>query len=167
MESDGAASSRRRSGGGGVRSEHSSSTQGVYVPRVERIEKELLRSVTAGSMQYPTYQEQRTTLIACSSDAHSSSRQLTIVSLFQGRLPHCKFFMWLDVFTAKITNDAAGKIGEEEQDVREQFGRIELEKLIHDLENRVAMLEKKNHMNLFYIITMFVVLVFAYFVNFG
>ncbi|MED6170795.1 hypothetical protein PIB30_034596 [Stylosanthes scabra] len=33
MESDGAASSRRRSGGG-VRSEHSSSTQGVYVPRV-------------------------------------------------------------------------------------------------------------------------------------
>ncbi|MED6190183.1 hypothetical protein PIB30_103198, partial [Stylosanthes scabra] len=34
MESDGAASSRRPSGGGGVRSEHLSSTQGVYVPRV-------------------------------------------------------------------------------------------------------------------------------------
>ncbi|MED6223845.1 hypothetical protein PIB30_078056, partial [Stylosanthes scabra] len=148
MESDGAASSRRQSGGGGVRSEHSSSTQGVYVPRVGEDREGVAPKCHCGVYAIPYL----------SRTESNPNRMFFGCPFFKGRLPHCKFFMWLDVFTAKMTNVAAGKIGEEEQDVREQFGRIDLEKLIHNLDNRVAILEKKNHMNLFYVITMFVVL---------
>ncbi|MED6224092.1 hypothetical protein PIB30_080427 [Stylosanthes scabra] len=104
MESDGAASSRRRSSGGGVKSEHSSSMQGVYVPRVGEEREGVAPKCHCGVYPIPYLSRTESNPIACYSD---------------GRLPHCKFFMWLDVFTVQIANDAAGKIGEEEQDVRE------------------------------------------------
>ncbi|MED6155903.1 hypothetical protein PIB30_009678 [Stylosanthes scabra] len=140
MESDGVASSSKRSGrsGGGGRSERSSSTQGVYVP-------------TVGEERHGVAPKCRCGVYA--------------IPYLSRNLPYCRFFMWLDEFTANIANEAAGRVGEQEQDVREQFGRIELEIMMHDLEERVAALEKKKFMNSFYVIAMLLASLCVYFVK--
>ncbi|MED6219178.1 hypothetical protein PIB30_033386 [Stylosanthes scabra] len=157
MESDGAASSSRRSGrsGGGGKSERSSSTQGVYVPIVGEEREGVALKCHCGVYAIPYL-----------SRTESNPNRLFFGCLFfKGRLPHCNFFMWLDVFTAKIANGATGKVGEQKQNVRKQFGKIELEILMHDLEKRVAVLKKKKYMNLFYVIAMLLVLLCVYLVK--
>ncbi|MED6196424.1 hypothetical protein PIB30_047377 [Stylosanthes scabra] len=114
----------------------------------ERRDMELLRSVAERYMQYLTYHVLRATLIAYSFVVHSS-----------------RYFMWLDEFTANIANEAAGRVGEQEQDVGEHFGRIELKIMMHDLEERVAALEKKKFMSSFYVIAMLLALLYVYFVK--
>ncbi|MED6143424.1 hypothetical protein PIB30_005998 [Stylosanthes scabra] len=160
MESDGVASSCRRSGrsgrsGGGGRSERSSSTQGVYVPTVGEERHGVAPKCCCGVYAIPYL----------SRTESNPNRLFFGCPFFKGNLPYCRYFMWLDEFTANIASEAAGRVGEQEQDVREHFGRIELEIVMHDLEERVAALEKKRFMSSFYVIAMLLVLLCVYFVK--
>ncbi|MED6132804.1 hypothetical protein PIB30_022268 [Stylosanthes scabra] len=78
---------------------------------------------------------------------------------YGGRLPHCKFFMWLDRCIAKLGNVVAGKCGEEVEDAAEHFSRMELEWRVSDFEKRVGCLEqRKKNMCWCYVMCLFVVL---------
>ncbi|MED6195152.1 hypothetical protein PIB30_035367 [Stylosanthes scabra] len=138
MESDRAASSHRRSGGGG-RSERSSSTQGVCVPREGQEREGVAPKCHCGVYTIPYL----------SKTEMNPNREIAPLQVLYVA----------DLFTARIANDSSGKAAIEEVDVREQFSRNELENRMHDLENRVAVLEKKKYINLYYVIAMFVVVV--------
>ncbi|MED6187545.1 hypothetical protein PIB30_077518, partial [Stylosanthes scabra] len=60
------------------------------------------------------------------------------------RLNHCKFFLWLDQHAANIERVANRKIiKEEEDDVDEHFWRLDIEKRVSDLEDKIASIERK------------------------
>ncbi|MED6138586.1 hypothetical protein PIB30_075659 [Stylosanthes scabra] len=102
MESDGAASNPKQNAGGG-RSERSSSTQGIYDPRVGKERDEVAPKCHYGVYTILYLSKTTRTLIAC--------------------------------------NATVGKFGEEKEDVKEHFTRIEVKNRVSDLENKAATME--------------------------
>ncbi|MED6112656.1 hypothetical protein PIB30_063586 [Stylosanthes scabra] len=150
MESDGAASSSRRS-------ERSSSTQGVYAPRLGEQMDGVAPKCSCGAYA----------ILYLSKTVNNPNRLFFGCPFFKGRLPHCRFFMWLDRYTAKLGNDASGKCAEEVEDVSDQFSRMQCEWRFSELEKRVACLEKKKNDLLYIVMGLLVVLVALYDVAFA
>ncbi|MED6113044.1 hypothetical protein PIB30_067353 [Stylosanthes scabra] len=92
MDSDRAASSQRWSAGAG-RSDRSSSIQGVYVPTPEEERPgEVALKCHCGVYAIPYL----------SRTESNPNRLFFGCPFFKARLTHYKFFMWLDVYTARV-----------------------------------------------------------------
>ncbi|MED6139526.1 hypothetical protein PIB30_084634 [Stylosanthes scabra] len=146
MASDGAATSSRRS-------ERFSSTQGIYFLRL----REEMDGV-APKCRCGVY-----AILSLSKTSSNPNRLFFGCPFFKGRLPHCKFFMWLDQYTAKICTIEAGNCGEVVEDVTEHFSKIKYEWRLYELEKRVASLEqRKKNMYLCYVMGLCLFLVAVY-----
>ncbi|MED6199881.1 hypothetical protein PIB30_079959 [Stylosanthes scabra] len=146
MESDGAATSSRRS-------ERSSSTQGVYMPSLGEEMDGVAPKCRCGVYA----------ILYLSKTSGNPNRLFFGCPFFKGKLPYCKFFMWLDQYTAKIGKAAAGNCGEGAEDVTDHFSRMEHERRFSELEKRIACLEqRKKNMYLCYIMGLFLFLVAVY-----
>ncbi|MED6174763.1 hypothetical protein PIB30_072124 [Stylosanthes scabra] len=146
MESESAATSSRRR-------ERSSSTQGVNVPRF----REEMSGV-APKCRCGVY-----AILYLSKTVSNPNRLFFGCPFFKGRLPHCKFFMWLDQYIAKMGNGDPGKCGEHVEDVAEHLSKMEYEWRLTELEKRVGCLEqRKKTMSMCYVVGMFLVIVVVY-----
>ncbi|MED6106934.1 hypothetical protein PIB30_009234 [Stylosanthes scabra] len=145
MENEGAATSSRRS-------ERSSSTQGVYVPTVGEDMDGVAPKCRCGVYA----------ILYLSKTASNPNRLFFGCPLFNGRMPHCKSFLWLDEHTTKLGVGGAGKRGEEVEDVAEHFCRMEYERRFFELEKRVgAMEQRKKILYLCYVVGFSVVIIAA------
>ncbi|MED6170665.1 hypothetical protein PIB30_033232 [Stylosanthes scabra] len=146
MESDGAATSSRRS-------ERSSSTQGVYMPSVGEEMDEVAPKCRCGVY----------VILYLSKTSSNPNRLFLGCPFYKGRIPYCRYFKWLDQFTAKIDKVVAAKCGEGAEDVHEHFSRMEHEWRFSELEKRIAYLEqRKKSMHLCYVVGLFLFLVGVY-----
>ncbi|MED6180205.1 hypothetical protein PIB30_008063 [Stylosanthes scabra] len=129
MESNGGAGSSRRS------DRSSSSTQGVYLPRPGEE-----RDVVAPKCRCGVY-----AILYLSRTEKNPNRLFFGCPFFRGGFPLCKFFEWLDRYTAKLLHGAAiENCGEEGDELNVHFSRMELEWRVAELEKRIGCLEERN-----------------------
>ncbi|MED6126843.1 hypothetical protein PIB30_082418 [Stylosanthes scabra] len=134
MESEGGSSASRRSAGGGRGDRSSAETQGFFAAKVGHE-----RDGAAPKCHCGVY-----AVLYLSKTSNNPNRLFFGCSFFKIRLNHCKFFLWLDQHAANIERVADRKIvKEEEDDVDEHFWRLDIEKRVSDLEDKIASIEKK------------------------
>ncbi|MED6123688.1 hypothetical protein PIB30_051507, partial [Stylosanthes scabra] len=129
MESEGMSSGPRGSAGGvGRRSERSSSsTQGVFLPKGVEDRDGLAPKCHCGVYA----------VLYMSKTANNPNRLFCGCPFFmKARLPHCKFFCWLDRHTKQLEKIGNVKCAEDNEDVDQH------------LEERVTSMEMRNKLNL-------------------
>ncbi|MED6173002.1 hypothetical protein PIB30_055287 [Stylosanthes scabra] len=137
MEIDGGVSSNSRRSDGAGRSEHSSGTQRVFVGKVGEDWDGVAPKCRCGVYA----------ILYRSKTRSNPNRLFFGCPFFKTSTPHCKFFLWLDVHTAQLGIHNGGRGCDGAEDVDEHFLRIQVEKRLEDLEDRVAMMERKRNAN--------------------
>ncbi|MED6163690.1 hypothetical protein PIB30_082471 [Stylosanthes scabra] len=160
MNCEGASSGSRRSAGGvGGRSERSSSsTQGVFMPNGVDEDRDGVAPKCCCGVYAVLYM---------SKTANNPNRLFFGCPFFKkARLPHCKFFLWLDRHTEQLGKTGAIAYAEETEDEDKHLAMIEVQNRIAGLEKRVAAMERKIKPNLWAIVVLFFWVVSVYVVGF-
>ncbi|MED6174042.1 hypothetical protein PIB30_065172 [Stylosanthes scabra] len=160
MNSEGVSSGSRRStrGVGGRSERSSSSTHGVFMPNgVDEDSDGVAPKCRCGVY----------VVLYMSKTVNNPNRLFFGCPFFKkARLPHCKFFLWLDRHTEQLRKIGAITYAEETEDVDKHLTMIEVETRVAGLENRVAAMERKIKPNLWAIVGLFIWVVSLYIVGF-
>ncbi|MED6143741.1 hypothetical protein PIB30_008688 [Stylosanthes scabra] len=137
MESQGVSSGSRRSAGGvdGRAERSSSSTQGVFLAS-EGDNKDGVA---------PKYRCGVYAILYMARTARNPNRLFFGCPFFKkASVAHCKYFVWLDRHIEKLGISGEQKRAEKSEDIDENFAMLGVENRITKLEDRLAVMERRN-----------------------
>ncbi|MED6156044.1 hypothetical protein PIB30_010965 [Stylosanthes scabra] len=154
MESEGMSSGPRGSADGvqGRSERSSSSTQGVFLSKGVKD-----RDGVAPKCHCGVY-----AVLYMSKTANNPNRLFFGCPFFKARLPHCKFFCWLDRHTKQLEKIGNVKCAEDNEDVDQHLAIVGVETRVTKLEERVIAMEMRNKPNLWLILCVFVLVASVY-----